>query len=141
MLPTFKLKDEHNLALQDRKEMSRISGEMTLYYVYDDTGLDAAYSMAEALTELGCTPTVKQNPVTHNLYGKCFEVKTGLLSFRLMDVVKDTLELNELTREYTAFQNFESTMYSLSDTEDPPSQLAQQLMAFKRAKPAPGQPA
>ena len=141
MLPMFNLKNEYNLALQDEKEMSRISGEMTLYYAYDETGLEATYNMAEALKELGCTPTIRQGPVAHNLYGKCFQLKTGLLSAGLMDVVKDTLELNEFTCEYTAFQNFDSTIYSLSDADEQPSQLAQQLMAMKRTKPAPGQPA
>lgn len=141
MLPTFNLKDEHNLAVQDKKEMSRISGEMKLYYAYDDTGLEAAYAMAEALTKIGAKPAVTQGPVHHSLYEKCFELKTGPLSMRQMEMVRDTLEINEFTREYTAFNNFESTMYSLSDVEQKPSQLAEQLMALKLAKPTPGQPA
>ncbi len=142
MLPNFNLKDEHNLAVQDKKEMSRMSGEMKLYYAYDDVGLEAVYAMAEALTEIGCTPKVTQGVVMNGLYEKCFELKTGPLSMRQMEVVQDTLDMNELTKEYTAFQNFESTKYFFSDLEEGPSQMAQQLMALKLEKPpTPGQPA
>lgn len=131
MSVTSKFKDENKLAVQDQKDLARVSANMSIYYAYSERGLKSVYDLAEALITIGCDPVITQGPVAKDRHGLCYELETGAIPVRLMEDIKDVIQVNNMSSHYTGYRTSSTTVTLPQETEFKNPQMAEKLKAIR----------